>query len=90
VTSQVVSTVLTTSLATITTLSRSGDVNVQITTAVPTVLNVTTTIMSSNTASATPAPIVLETKLDPAFGVLGALLILSGLPSAFWGHKNRW
>ncbi|KAG6841920.1 hypothetical protein C0991_005100 [Blastosporella zonata] len=31
-----------------------------------------------------------DTKLDPAFGVLGALLITTGLPSAFWGHKNRW
>ncbi|TFK30761.1 hypothetical protein FA15DRAFT_651260 [Coprinopsis marcescibilis] len=31
-----------------------------------------------------------DTRLDPAFGVLGALLIITGLPSAFWGHKNRW
>jgi hypothetical protein len=29
-------------------------------------------------------------KIDPAYGVLGALLILSGLPVAGLGGKNRW
>ncbi|KIJ40176.1 hypothetical protein M422DRAFT_257009 [Sphaerobolus stellatus SS14] len=32
----------------------------------------------------------LDTHVGPAFGVLGALLVLTGLPSAFLGHKNRW
>ncbi|WWC62543.1 uncharacterized protein I303_105139 [Kwoniella dejecticola CBS 10117] len=29
-------------------------------------------------------------KIDPAFGVLGALLIVSGIPVAVLGGKNRW
>lgn len=29
-------------------------------------------------------------KIDPAFGVLGALLILSGIPVAMLGGKMRW
>ncbi|EAU92662.1 hypothetical protein CC1G_01707 [Coprinopsis cinerea okayama7 len=78
----------------------------EITTVVPNVFNVTYTLTPSATssqepsstadpsasasASETPEPIVLDTRLDPAFGVLGAILILTGLPSAFWGHKNRW
>ena len=28
--------------------------------------------------------------IDPAYGVLGALLILSGIPLAVLGVKNRW
>ncbi|KAF8078734.1 hypothetical protein FPV67DRAFT_1466248 [Lyophyllum atratum] len=48
------------------------------------------TSSASASATPTPAPITLDTKLDPAFGVLGAVLIITGLPSAFWGHKNRW
>ncbi|KAL0578736.1 hypothetical protein V5O48_003292 [Marasmius crinis-equi] len=68
------------------------------TTVVPTSANVTVTITptsssataSETSATPTPEPVVLDTKLDPAFGVLGAILILTGLPSAFWGHKNRW
>ncbi|ETW87373.1 hypothetical protein HETIRDRAFT_235977, partial [Heterobasidion irregulare TC 32-1] len=91
-----------TSAVTITSASRSGTANIPITTAVPSVFNVTSTIQptsttnstasatSSASASATPTPIVLATKLDPGFGVLGALLIITGFPSAFWGHKNRW
>ncbi|KAG8963825.1 hypothetical protein FRC03_002509, partial [Tulasnella sp. 419] len=52
----------------------------------------TTTASAANATqtSQEPEPIHLDTKIDPAFGVLGALLILTGLPSAFWGHKNRW
>ncbi|KAF9474089.1 hypothetical protein BDN70DRAFT_816276 [Pholiota conissans] len=50
----------------------------------------TTTTTAASAASHTPDPFVLETKVDPAFGVLGVVLILTGLPSAFWGHKNRW
>ncbi|KAG6862408.1 hypothetical protein C0995_011848 [Termitomyces sp. Mi166 len=72
------------------------------TTVVPTTFNVTRTVSSTSSSAAssspsasptptpTPTPIILDTKLDPAFGILGALLIITGLPSAFWGHKNRW
>jgi hypothetical protein len=59
-------------------------------TATPTSSSSTSSASSSASASATANPAVLQTKLDPAFGVLGAILILTGLPSAFWGHKNRW
>ncbi|KAH7344494.1 hypothetical protein B0J17DRAFT_623865 [Rhizoctonia solani] len=46
---------------------------------------------TSAAASATSTPFPhLDTRVDPTFGVLGALLILTGLPTAFWGHKNRW
>ncbi|KAF5384794.1 hypothetical protein D9615_001424 [Tricholomella constricta] len=85
--------------ATVTTIfsTRTRNQNTLITTVVPTTFNVTRTVSatsSSASASAsaepTPSPIVLATILDPAFGVLGAILILTGLPSAFWGHKNRW
>lgn len=34
--------------------------------------------------------LVLDTKVDAVFGVLGALLILSGAPMGFWGGRNRW
>lgn len=93
---------LTTSTVSVTTTTRSGGQSTQIITAVPTTFNVTYTYTSTPTSTSseaasetatptpTPEPIVLDTKLDPAFGVLGALLILTGLPSAFWGHKNRW
>ncbi|KAK7468785.1 hypothetical protein VKT23_003286 [Stygiomarasmius scandens] len=90
---------LTTASTTVTTSTTSrGRVSV-FTTVVPTTFNVTVTptptstsdnSTASATASATPEPIVLDTRLDPAFGVLGVILILTGLPSAFWGHKNRW
>ena len=50
----------------------------------------TPTSTTSPTVTSSPAPIRLDTKLDPGFGVLGALLILTGIPSAFLGHKNRW
>ncbi|KII93856.1 hypothetical protein PLICRDRAFT_171561 [Plicaturopsis crispa FD-325 SS-3] len=94
--SQSVSLVLTTSSVLTTSVSRSGNRAATVTTAVPTVFNATVTptptssASASSSASATAAPIVLETKLDPGFGVLGAILIITGLPSAFWGHKNRW
>ncbi|KAI6047725.1 hypothetical protein EDC04DRAFT_15946 [Pisolithus marmoratus] len=76
-------------------VSQSGSQNVTIATVVPTAYNVTSTFASptatsSTTSSSTPTPIVLDTKITPAFGVLGAILVLTGLPSAFWGHKNRW
>ncbi|KAF9462130.1 hypothetical protein BDZ94DRAFT_750302 [Collybia nuda] len=89
---------LTTANVTRTLTTRSGNQNIPLTTVVPIVFNVTHTITpttsaapSNSTASATSTPsTTLDTKLDPAFGVLGAILILTGLPSAFWGHKNRW
>ncbi|CDO73509.1 hypothetical protein BN946_scf185013.g144 [Trametes cinnabarina] len=90
---------LTTSFTTITTTLRSGNQNIPITTAIPIVFNVTLTPTSatstssaqpSATTSAAPDYRKLDTHLDPAFGVLGALLIITGLPSAFLGHKNRW
>ncbi|KAH9022919.1 hypothetical protein EDB85DRAFT_2134636 [Lactarius pseudohatsudake] len=49
-----------------------------------------TTNASASTSSPSASPTVLATKIDPAFGVLGTVLILTGLPSAFLGHKNRW
>lgn len=58
-----------------------------------------TTSTSSSTTSTTPTssptPTIppvphLATHVDATFAVLGVLLILTGLPSAFWGHKNRW
>lgn len=89
---------LTTAVETITTTSRTQNQISTFPTTITTTFNVTYTVSptpsstSSTSASATPTPtpIVLETELDPGFGVLGAILILTGLPSAFWGHKNRW
>ena len=45
---------------------------------------------SSTTPSANPTanPTILVTKNDPAFGILGTGLILTGLPSAFLGHTS--
>nr|GAT44096.1 predicted protein [Mycena chlorophos] len=86
-----------------TTLSRSGSRSVS--EVVPTVVDVSVTIHPSSTTSASASSAVsasasasasagpdtvLATKLDPAFGVLGAVLIITGVPSAFFGHKNRW
>ncbi|OJT10084.1 hypothetical protein TRAPUB_13440 [Trametes pubescens] len=91
---------LTTGSTTITTTTRSGNLNIPTTVVVPTVFNVTitptqsasstTSAQPSATTSAAPDFTKLDTHLDPGFGVLGALLILTGLPSAFLGHKNRW
>jgi hypothetical protein len=88
-------TFLATSYYTTTSASLSGSQDIPFTTVVPVVYNVTSTLptpTASTTASSspTPTPIVLATEISPAFGVLGAILILTGLPSAFWGHKNRW
>jgi hypothetical protein len=86
---------LTTSSYTGTTVFPYGAITVTAANVITTVFNVTVTPTStasnnSATATHTSSPYVLDTRLDPAFGVLGALLVLSGLPSAFWGHKNRW
>ena len=83
---------------TTTSVTSAGSQTLALVNVLPTVLNVTLTIAvptptSSNataSASSTPNPDVLATKIDPAFGVLGMVLILTGLPSAFLGHKNRW
>ncbi|GJE85732.1 atrophin-1 family-like protein [Phanerochaete sordida] len=90
----------TTTSATITTTLRSGTALIPVTTVIPVVFNVTVTPTPTSTSAAadstspsatpTPDPRHLDTKLDPGFGVLGALLILTGIPSAFLGHKNRW
>ncbi|KAJ1310942.1 hypothetical protein OPQ81_009454 [Rhizoctonia solani] len=73
--------------------------SVQTLSSVATVTRVSYTLTPSSTlasatsaaASATSTPFPhLNTRVDPTFGVLGALLILTGLPTAFWGHKNRW
>lgn len=90
-----------TTFATITTTIHSGNQNIPITTTIPVILNITVTptptatvanatSSASASASATPLSLALDTKIDGAFGVLGALLILTGIPSAFLGHKNRW
>ncbi|KAJ7487482.1 hypothetical protein B0H11DRAFT_2013559 [Mycena galericulata] len=88
------------STSSFTSTSRSGSASV--TAVLPTLVNVSVTITatpasSSSSASASPSPSasavpnhVLSTTLDPAFGVLGAVLIITGVPSAFFGHKNRW
>ncbi|EJD32851.1 hypothetical protein AURDEDRAFT_178049 [Auricularia subglabra TFB-10046 SS5] len=52
------------------------------TTTVPVTFSVTPT------PSPTPKPVLLDTRADPAFGVLGALLILTCIPTAFLVHKN--
>jgi hypothetical protein len=88
---------------TTTSITSSGTQTLALVNVLPTVQNVTLTIAAitpttssrpNATASAsstpTPNPTALATKIDPAFGVLGAVLILTGLPSAFLGHKNRW
>ncbi|EJF66964.1 hypothetical protein DICSQDRAFT_151348 [Dichomitus squalens LYAD-421 SS1] len=91
---------LTTGSTTITTTVHSGNTNVPVATVVPTTFNVTvtpsptssqsTTTAPAQTTSAAPDFTKLDTHLDPGFGVLGAILILTGLPSAFLGYKNRW
>ncbi|KAI0687762.1 hypothetical protein BC835DRAFT_1419672 [Cytidiella melzeri] len=89
---------LTTSLETIQTSTTSGRSVIAVSTTVPVVFNVTVTPTASSTSSAAPSasssaaadPRILDTKIDPGFGVLGAILILTGIPSAFLGHKNRW
>lgn len=92
---------LTTSSFTSTFTTRSGTSVISASTVVPTVFNVTVTPTASSTSSAasnitsasatpTPDPRHLDTYIDPGFGVLGALLIITGVPSAFLGHKNRW
>ncbi|KAF8605192.1 hypothetical protein BDV93DRAFT_75890 [Ceratobasidium sp. AG-I] len=81
------------------TVSRSIS-SIQTLSSVATVIRVSYTLTASSSTSASAASasptettipsIHLDTRVDPTFGVLGALLILTGLPTAFWGHKNRW
>ncbi|TFK57050.1 hypothetical protein OE88DRAFT_87324 [Heliocybe sulcata] len=76
--------------------SHSGNQNIPITTVIPITLGVnvtvtpTTTASTSASATATSDPSQLATVIDPAFGVLGGILILTGIPTAFLGHRNRW
>lgn len=44
-------------------------------------------LANSTTNSAGPH---LDTRVDATFGVLGGLLVVSGIPMGFWGAKNRW
>ncbi|CBQ67596.1 conserved hypothetical protein [Sporisorium reilianum SRZ2] len=85
--------------------SHSGEVYyIPVTTAIPVTSTATSASASSSapapsaTANST-APLSqastnnalpLHTIIDPAFGVLGAILIGMGLPMAFYGHRNRW
>jgi len=71
---------------TVTSTTTSNRQTVTFTTVLPT----TYSVLVTPTPTPSPAPIVLDTVIDPGFGVLGAILILSGIPSAFLGHKNRW
>lgn len=84
--------------------SSSGVFYIPVTTVIPVAANATSTTASSTaaapttTATATASALdkspnnalPLHTIIDPAFGVLGAILILTGLPMAFYGHRNRW
>ncbi|KAI0094952.1 hypothetical protein BDY19DRAFT_988740 [Irpex rosettiformis] len=87
---------LTTATQTIQTTISSGRSSFPVSTVIPVVFNVTVTPTASSSAaplassSAPPDPRRLDTRIDPGFGVLGAILILTGIPSAFLGHKNRW
>ncbi|KAH9968856.1 hypothetical protein BC827DRAFT_1121974 [Russula dissimulans] len=78
-----------------TSVSSTGTQTLAIVNVFPTVINVTLTIAPTpastpTSTSANASATELATKIDPAFGVLGSVLILTGLPSAFLGHKNRW
>ncbi|THH06812.1 hypothetical protein EW145_g3823 [Phellinidium pouzarii] len=76
--------------------STSGVHTTVITSVIPTTVALSPTSTSANatatnsTNSASATPLSLDTRVDPGYGVLGAILIITGLPSAFWGHKNRW
>lgn len=83
--------------------SESGNVYfIPVITAIAVATNATSTAAPSSTsssaASATSTALIrssnsslpLDTVIDPAFGVLGAILIVAGLPMAFYGHRNRW
>ena len=60
-----------------------------------TVIAANGTILSNGTANSTiwhegDDWIPFHIKIDPAYAVLGALFILSGIPVAILGGKNRW
>lgn len=88
------------SISTATSVSNvvSGSSTVQVSSVFPVTYTFPLSSSSATTPTATappsktssPAEIRLDTTLDPGFGVLGVLLILTGIPSAFLGHKNRW
>ncbi|KAH8120443.1 hypothetical protein DFH11DRAFT_1685736 [Phellopilus nigrolimitatus] len=92
------SSAVSTSSFTTTITTTSGSQTSVITSVIPTTVavnssaNATATSNSTTSQSASPSAtsFALDTRIDPGFGVLGAILIITGLPSAFWGHKNRW
>ncbi|GAK62472.1 uncharacterized protein PAN0_001d0672 [Moesziomyces antarcticus] len=69
---------------------------IPVSTVVPVSQNATSTTSSAASATspasvkATNTSLPLDTIIDPAFGVLGVILIGAGLPMGFYGHRNRW
>ncbi len=74
--------------------SRSGTSVIAVpTSTIFTATTVVSQVITSVSPTAVNSPLnqtLLATVIGPAFGVLGALLIITGLPSVFWGHRNRW
>lgn len=70
----------------------SGTANNAIVTPQAAILDDTTNNNNStnNTTATNNTTVSLSTHIDGAFGTLGAILILTGIPNAFLGHKNRW
>ncbi|PWN34895.1 uncharacterized protein FA14DRAFT_121043, partial [Meira miltonrushii] len=81
-------------IATNTTIPTSNNGTIQ-----GTIIPANITSPSNSTTNSTIAPppqlsndgtLPLHTIIDPAFSITGALLILSGLPMAFIGHRCTW
>ncbi|KAK4058922.1 hypothetical protein OIO90_000368 [Microbotryomycetes sp. JL221] len=56
----------------------------------PTRTNTAITPIATGADAQPSKPKFLDTRIDPTFGVLGGLLILSGLALTFYGSRNRW
>ncbi|KAL8283605.1 hypothetical protein RQP46_005400 [Phenoliferia psychrophenolica] len=55
------------------------------------VTNATAAPVVANATALVPAPPPqLYTHVDATFGVLGSILVITGVPLGFWGGKNRW
>ncbi|KAH9819041.1 hypothetical protein DFH28DRAFT_61748 [Melampsora americana] len=52
--------------------------------------NSTNSTSSTNSTANDKETLPLDTRLTAPFGILGAILIISGTPMAFWGGRNRW
>ncbi|EGG12826.1 uncharacterized protein MELLADRAFT_87118 [Melampsora larici-populina 98AG31] len=52
--------------------------------------NSTNSTNSANSTFNEREVLPLDTRVTAPFGILGALLIISGTPMAFWGGRNRW